>query len=88
MNELPNRDQLIARLKASSKTRVTFRKVDGTERVMNCTLMEGQIPAVSKDETTSKHKISPAVVVAYDLDKNGWRSFRHDSVISVEDVIN
>jgi hypothetical protein len=50
--------------------------------------MEGHIPTASKDETTSKHKISPAVVVAYDLDKNGWRSFRHDSVISVEDMTN
>ena len=61
---------------------VTFTKKDGTERVMNCTLVESYLPDNnwgSKELTEEKEKEYLAV---WDIDKSGWRSFRWDSVTS------
>ena len=73
------REALIKRLLTNPKTTVTFTKVDGSKRVMNCTLMEGHVPAM---ESTSERKENKDVVVVFDLDKSQWRSFRVDSVQS------
>jgi len=59
---------------------VTFTKVDGTVRVMPCTLKDELLPAVV---TESTRKISPDVMRVFLLDKQEWRSFRLDNVISV-----
>ena len=40
------REELITRLRTNPTTTVTFTKVDGTKRVMNCTLMEGYVPVM------------------------------------------
>ena len=64
---------------------VVFTKKDGTERVMNCTLKEGVLPIVQKeieDESITKTKAKDALAV-WDVDANGWRSFRWDSIKSV-----
>ena len=73
------REELIKRLRNNATTTVTFTKVDGTKRVMNCTLMEGYVPVM---ESISERKENKDVIVAYDLDKGAWRSFRVDSVKS------
>ena len=73
------REELIKRLRNNATTTVTFTKVDGTKRVMNCTLMEGYVPVM---ESISERKENKDVVVAYDLDKGAWRSFRVDSIQS------
>jgi hypothetical protein len=73
------REALIKRLRTNPTTTVTFTKVDGSKRVMNCTLMEGHIPVM---ESTSERKENKDVVVVFDLDKGQWRSFRVDSVQS------
>lgn len=61
---------------------VTFTKVDGTDRVMRCTLMADSIPATPKSDKPRKPNYS--VVSVYDLGNAGWRSFRVNSVISIE----
>ena len=60
---------------------VEFTKADGSERKMRCTLDTKYLPAVeaSKSESSSK-KPSTEVVAVWDLDAQGWRSFRIDSV--------
>ena len=68
---------------------VTFTKKDGTERVMNCTLQEDLIPAkvVSESANTANvvvRTVNDDVVPVYDIDAKGWRSFRWDSVKSIE----
>ena len=73
------REELIKRLRTNPKTAVTFTKVDGSKRLMNCTLMEGHVPIV---ESTSTRKENKDTVVVFDLDKAAWRSFRVDSVQS------
>ena len=54
----------------------TFTKKDGTERIMKCTLQEEYLPE-TVGEVRKKNEDSLAV---YDLDVEGWRSFRWDSV--------
>ena len=63
---------------------VTFTKVDGTERVMKCTLMSEHIPnapstngEIVLKETTSK------TISVWDTEASGWRSFRVDNVKSI-----
>ena len=58
---------------------VTFTKKNGEERVMPCTLDFYQIPEEHHpkgNNTVSKQE----VISAWCTDKNGWRSFRVDSV--------
>lgn len=60
---------------------VTFTKVDGTPRVMTCTLQADKLPPSPLTENVRKDNAS--VLRVYDLDKQEWRSFRLDNVISV-----
>jgi len=64
---------------------VTFTKKDGTERAMQCTLVEGRIPSdkTPKNESTTGTSAGSAVRV-FDTEKSEWRSFRWDSVTKVE----
>lgn len=59
---------------------VTFTKVNGDKREMLCTLREDMIPKIS-----GKSKPQEGVTTVFDLENQGWRSFRTDSVISVEE---
>jgi hypothetical protein len=57
---------------------VVFKKKDGSVRELFCTTM----PSVLGDyESTSKP--SDSIVTAWDLENEGWRSFKFDSLISV-----
>lgn len=60
---------------------VIFEKADGSERVMNCTLMESHLPTV--DEDSPKRKVNDEVLAVWDIDKGEWRSFRLDSVLEI-----
>lgn len=65
--------------------RVTFDKVNGDRRIMTCTLQEQYLPAlVSWPSERPEPKDSLAV---WDLNANGWRSFRLDKVISIEEGV-
>ena len=58
---------------------IVFTKKDGTERTMKCTLMEDYLPETVGSEKTK----SDEVLAVYDLEKEGWRSFRWDSIKQV-----
>lgn len=65
---------------------VLFLKSDGTEREMKATLLAEHLPPakeVSENEVKKERKVNEEVVVAWDMDKQAWRSFRLDSVITV-----
>lgn len=83
METSENVEKLVEMLKEGVFT-VEFRKINGETRVMTCTLDKNVIPAPSKDPLTQTkvRKISENTVVAWDVAKNDWRSFRKDSVIS------
>ena len=72
----------------NSVVTVVFTKVDGTERVMNCTLIPEYIPQVVAEKqqllTESLPKVeNPNTIAVWDVDSNGWRSFRIDSIKTV-----
>ena len=63
---------------------VTFIKKDGTERVMQATLSENFIPEVQNSEkTATTRKKSDEALAVWDIEAQGWRSFRWDSVKQV-----
>ena len=69
---------------------VTFTKKDGSERVMNCTTAESlvpQEPIVESIEPKKEKKTNEDVCPVFDLDAQGWRSFRWDSIKSVSFTI-
>ena len=62
---------------------VSFTKKDGTQRVMECTLKSDMIPQPELPLEEGKDKtINPDVQAVWDVEKEGWRSFRWDSVYS------
>ena len=76
------KDWLIG-LVRSEIVQLTFTKKDGTERIMKCTLAEQKIPAENVPKGTERAKSDEAVAV-FDLENNGWRSFRWDSLTNIE----
>ena len=61
---------------------LTFKKVNGEERVMDCTLQGDYIP--ESVNTSSVKKLNTETVSVWSVDDNGWRSFRKDSIINYE----
>jgi hypothetical protein len=64
---------------------VTFTKVNGDERVMKCTLRSEMIPnaPTQNGELVVEQKQSSNNVSVWDVDSQGWRSFRVASVKSI-----
>jgi hypothetical protein len=67
---------------------VKFKKADGSERVMKCTLLQSMIPQTTKtvaetNNTVKERKENDSVVAAWDVEAAGWRSFRIDSIIEI-----
>ena len=68
---------------------VKFKKVSGTERLMKATLMKDIIPADMQPPkvtpaATMRDKANDNVVSCWDVEANGWRSFRLDLLMSIE----
>jgi len=61
---------------------VVFTKIDGTEREMKCTLNSDFLPESNKQLLTegSTKKENDNVLSVWDIDNQGWRSFRLDSI--------
>lgn len=77
-----NRDEILKDLK-NHVTEVTFTKVDGTDRVMRCTLMNNMLPPRYDEnhlDEMHKKKENLETIVVWDVVKKGWRSFRVDNV--------
>jgi hypothetical protein len=65
-------------------TTVVFEKTDGTERVLKGTLLAEYLPAKELDLTVDtlekERKQNENILAVWDVENNGWRSFRVDSV--------
>ena len=62
---------------------VKFTKKDGTDRSMICTLSSKVIPNEYAPKGEDKREKSSDALAVFDLEKEGWRSFRWDSVKSI-----
>lgn len=66
-----------------NRIKLTFIKLNGDIRVMYCTLTEDVIKDKFSVGAKAK-KSSDEILSVYDLENEGWRSFRWDSVIDWE----
>ena len=76
------RNNFLKDLLHKSVVSVKFIKKDGTERDMLCTLKPDLLPAQTDlEESVQKKAPNPDILAVYDVEKDGWRSFRYDSII-------
>ena len=75
------RQEMITMLK-ESECRVIFKKVNGEERDMRCTLMESILPELKSKPDDNKRQPNESIVRAFDINKQEFRSFKVDNVIS------
>ena len=63
---------------------VVYQKLNGEERTMQCTLDPQVLPTpVASDEEINRNRApNEEVQVVWDIEANGWRSFRVDSIKS------
>ena len=69
---------------ANGVVTVVFEKQDGTERVMKATLNEDYVPLLDTTAVKQKKAPNPDVLAVWDTEANGWRSFRFDSIKSIQ----
>ena len=78
--------EYMTELMRENEISVTFIKVDGTERTMRCTLKKDLLPEppvlTEGEEPKKKRKVSDEVLAVWDLESEGFRSFRIDSIKS------
>ncbi len=67
---------------------VKFTKTNGEVRTMKCTLLPDYLPELTTKEDTDapKKKENFEVINVWDIDEEGWRSFRQESVIEFGEV--
>ena len=85
-----NRDQILKDLH-ENVIEVTFKKVNGEDRVMRCTLDPSYLPPNYVKEHLDEQHSRPenlSVIAAWDIQANGWRSFRIDNVTYVQTVVS
>lgn len=84
--KLLKQDEIITQLKMQT-VNIEFMKKDGTRRKMTCTLMPEMLPAqIDLEELVNTRKGNPEILAVFDTDKDEWRSFRWDSLLSVNGV--
>lgn len=77
-----NRDEMLDRLRKGPCI-VNFTKTDGTNREMRCTLDMKFVPEDLQPKTDGNLKESTSTAIrTFDLDKNEWRSFKPENVVS------
>ena len=68
---------------------VTFNKISGDKRIMTCTLNASYLPPAKKDEPLTQkkiRKINEEVLVVWDINAKGFRTFRMANIIEVKHI--
>ena len=85
-----NAQQLRADLK-EYVVEILFHKMDGSLRLLKGTLIPKYLPeAYTKVDDLKKPTVereNPNLVVLWDVDNNGWRSFHVDQVVSAQIIL-
>ena len=80
------RDNIKSKIKdiiADSKVTIRFIKANGEERILTGTNSPSLVPETSWDDPSGARKPNEAVQVIYDLENDGWRSFKWDNLIEI-----
>jgi hypothetical protein len=80
--DTPEGREWLKSLLREQEVTIFFKKVDGTEREITCTLSENKIPAEKMPKGTGKAK-NDEICAVFDVENDGWRSFRWDSVTRI-----
>jgi len=83
---IPTRNELMETLR-KEVLEVTFKKLNGDERKMPCTLIASFLPPAKKDDPLSQKKVrelSDKVCAVWAVESKAFRSFRYDRVTKVE----
>lgn len=83
---IPTRNELMETLR-KEVLEVTFKKLNGDERKMPCTLITSFLPPAKKDDPLSQKKVrelSDKVCAVWAVESKAFRSFRYDRVTKVE----
>lgn len=62
---------------------VTFTKKNGDKRVMLCTLLPSYLPGGDSGGSSTSVP-SDTIVTVWDIEQNAWRSFKFDTITSIE----
>tara|TARA_B110000444_G_C18843964_1_gene600721 strand:+ start:2123 stop:2488 length:366 start_codon:yes stop_codon:yes gene_type:complete len=68
---------------------VTFNKISGDKRIMTCTLNASYLPPAKKDDPLTQkkiRKINEEVLVVWDTNAKGFRTFRIANITEVKQV--
>jgi hypothetical protein len=83
---IPTKEELMEMLQ-KEVVEITFKKLNGDERKMPCTLKTVFLPPATKDDPMTQKKvreISEKVCAVWAIESKGFRSFRYDRVTKVE----
>lgn len=83
MTNIVEREDIINKLK-DKVCKVVFLKANGEERVMNATLKEDVVQPLMEGVNHSGRAYNPMQIRCVDTDKNEWRSFNLEKLISIE----
>jgi len=77
--EINNAIDFLTKIRNEDEVTIKFKKADGTERIMRCTLNFDKIPGRDKPKKVDLPKIlkllnNSKILHVFDLDKQGWRS--------------
>jgi hypothetical protein len=75
--------QLLKELLQKKVVQIKFKKKDGSERLMKCTLLSDIVPVYEK-KTDRKKKENEDTLAVWDIEKDSFRSFKLDSIISYQ----
>ena len=75
--------QNLTELLSNSIVTVTFTKANGEERVMRCTLLGEYVPNAATNGRVLLTENTGSSISVWDVEANGWRAFRVDSVKNV-----
>jgi hypothetical protein len=59
---------------------IQFKKTNGEDRTMTCSLKQEYLPEPKNKTKESKKKNNENVLSVWDIEKNGFRSFRLNSI--------
>ena len=81
---IDQRREILTDALMSGSYEVTFIKVDGSLRVMPCTLSPDLIPESLTESVATDRKKNDSVIKVYSLEQQAWRSFRIENVQSIK----
>jgi len=87
INKIPDRNFILKDM-YRSVVNLKFKKVDGEDREMNATLVTRLIDSRQiKESIANPSDGDPNLIVCWDVDARGWRSFKIDTVLEYNGVV-